>query len=56
MIFNYKQDNNPEIFSYYYRNKLEKNEYILFLQQLILYIKNTQSNINYLDELYDDIN
>jgi hypothetical protein len=21
-----------------------------------LYIKNTQSNINYLDELYDDIN
>lgn len=56
MINNYIQKKDNEIISYYFRNKLEKQEYINFLENLILYIKENLVLINYLDEIEEDIN
>lgn len=62
LIDNYKINNSPEIFSYFFRNKLEKEEYIKFLENIIIYYKNNiwkssiELNWNFLSELDDDIN
>ncbi|MBT3727534.1 hypothetical protein HOG21_07990 [bacterium] len=56
MLNNYIKNKDPEILSYYFRNKLEKHDYIVFLEQLILYIKNTLIFTEYLDEINEDIN
>ena len=45
-----------ELISYFFRNKLEKPEYIRFLKTIILYIRDNLVFLNYLDELEDDIN
>ena len=37
MISSYVNDNSPEILSYFFRNKLEKEDYIRFLENLVLY-------------------
>ena len=56
LLNNYIKNKDPEILSYYFRNKLEKHESIVFLEQLILYIKNTLIFTEYLDEINEDIN
>jgi hypothetical protein len=60
LIDNYKKNNSPEIFSYFFKSKLEKEEYIKLLENLIIYFKNNIQNINinsdFLTELDDDIN
>lgn len=56
MLNNYINNKDPEILSYFFRNKLEKEEYISFLEQLILYIKNKLNYIDFLDEINEDIN
>jgi hypothetical protein len=56
LLNNYIKNKDPEILSYYFRNKLEKHDYIVFLEQLILYIKNTLIFTEYLDEINEDIN
>lgn len=62
LIDNYKNNNTSEIFSYFYKNKLEKDEYIKFLENIIIYYKNNiwKNNIiidsEFLTELDDDIN
>ncbi len=57
IIDNYvKEWKNPEILSYYYRNKLEKTDYINFLENLIIYSKENLVFINYLNEIDEDIN
>lgn len=56
MINSYIEKNDNEIISYYFRNKLEKQEYINFLENLILYIKDKLVLIDFLDEIEEDIN
>jgi len=56
MINSYICDKNPEILSYYFRNKLEKQDYLNFLENLILYSKENLAFIDYLSEIDDDIN
>lgn len=56
MIKNYINNKNPEILSYFFRNKLEKEDYISFLENLIIYWKESLSIINHLSEIDDDIN
>jgi len=56
MINNYIRKKEPEILSYYFRNKLEKEEYISFLENLIIYSKNNLVFINYLTQIDEDIN
>lgn len=58
LIENYKKNKNDEILSYFFTNKLEKEEYIKFLENLVLYFKKNISeiDINYFWELDNDIN
>lgn len=52
----YKQDNSLEIISYFFRNKLEKQDYINFLENLILFSKENNIFISFLSEIEEDIN
>lgn len=56
MIENYINKKNNELISYYFRNKLEKEEYINFLENLIIYSKEKLVFINFLEEIDEDIN
>jgi len=56
IISSYLKDNSEEIISYFFRNKLEKQDYIKFLENLIIYAKENFVFIDYLDEVNDDIN
>ncbi|MDQ7009408.1 MAG: hypothetical protein Q9M94_03905, partial [Candidatus Gracilibacteria bacterium] len=56
LLDNYLEKRNSEIFSYFFRNKLEKFEYIEFLQNLILYSKKNFVFIDLLEEINEDIN
>jgi len=56
LLNNYFNKNSTEIFSYFFRNKLEKFEYIDFLKNLILYSKKHFLFIHLLEEIDEDIN
>ena len=56
MINSYIKNKNSEILSYYFRNKLEKDEYINFLENLIIYSKENLIFIDFLEEIDEDIN
>lgn len=56
MINNYIHNNNQELISYFFKNKLEKEEYINFLENLIIYSKTNFCFIPYLEEINDEIN
>lgn len=56
IIASYLEENNPESLSYFFRNKLEKEDYIKFLENLIIYAKENMILIDFLEELNDDIN
>ena len=43
------------IISYFFRNKLEKEEYIKFLKTLIIFLSEKMIFIDYLDEINEDI-
>jgi hypothetical protein len=47
---------NSEIFSYFFRNKLEKFEYVEFLKSLILYAKKHLVFLDLIEEINEDIN
>lgn len=44
------------LISYFFKNKLEKEEYLSFLKTLIIYSKDNLVFIDYLEEINDDIN
>jgi len=56
IISSYIKEKSPEILSYFFRNKLEKEDYIRFLDNLIIYSKENLVFIDYLDEINEDIN
>jgi DNA polymerase III delta prime subunit len=56
LLDNYLEKRNSEIFSYFFRNKLEKFEYIDFLKNIILYAKKNWIFIDLLEEIDEDIN
>ncbi len=55
LIDNYITHNDTNLFTYFFENKLEKQEYIDFLQALIRYITTHGTHISLLDELEEDI-
>ena len=55
MIHSYLNNNSNEIISYFFKNKLEKDEYINFLENLILYSKKHFCFIDYISEINDEI-
>ena len=56
LLDNYLKKRDSEIFSYFFRNKLEKFEYIDFLKNLILYSKKNLVFLDLIEEIDDDIN
>jgi hypothetical protein len=58
MIIEYINWTSYNLISYFFKNKLEKQEYIDFLNSLVLLAKNKKIILNndLLDELWDDIN
>lgn len=56
LLDNYLEKRNSEIFSYFFRNKLEKFEYIDFLKNLILYSKKNFVFLDLIEEIDEDIN
>ncbi|MDD3144899.1 MAG: hypothetical protein PHV23_02190 [Candidatus Gracilibacteria bacterium] len=56
LIKNYLKEESNEIIAYFFKSKLEKQEYIDFLENLIIYSKNNLTFINYLEEINEDIN
>ena len=53
---NLKEGNSKNLISYFYKTKIEKEEYILFLKTLIEYSKYNLVFIDYLEEIFDDLN
>jgi hypothetical protein len=49
-------ENWDEIISYFFKNKLEKEEYLAFLENLVKYARQNFCFIEFLDELENDIN
>ena len=56
LIESYINWSSNEIIAYFYKEKLEKEEYLVFLENLIIYIRKNFCLINFLDEINDDIN
>lgn len=56
LLKSYLNEESNELIAYFFKNKLEKQEYIDFLESLIIYSKNNLSFINYLEEINEDIN
>ena len=56
ILDNYLKKRDSEIFSYFFRNKLEKFEYIEFLKNLIIYSKKNFVFIDLIEEIDEDIN
>lgn len=56
IISNHLEWNNNELISYFYKSKLEKDEYINFLENLIIYAKENLVFISFLEEINQDIN
>ncbi len=55
LLDNYLKESWKEIFSYFFRNKLEKYEYIEFLKSMILYSKENAVFMSLLDNINTDI-
>jgi hypothetical protein len=56
LIESINNKNSKNLISYFFKNKLEKTEYIIFLNTIIIFIKDNFIFINYLEEINDDIN
>jgi hypothetical protein len=56
LINNYINNKNQELISYFFQNKLEKEEYLEFLENLVIYAKKNFCFIDFLNELEEDIN
>lgn len=56
LIKNYVENNDSEILNYFFKTKLEKQNYTDFLENLIIFIKNNLVFVEFLDEILQDIN
>lgn len=56
LLKNYLKNNDTEIINYFFNAKIEKEEYVSFLENLIIFIKNNLIFIEFLDEILEDIN
>ena len=56
LLNNFVEKRNLELLDYFFRNKLEKEDYIKFLETLILYAKENLLFIDMLEEIDDDLN
>jgi len=55
MISNSRKKRSYELVRYFFGAKLEKQEYVLFLQTLLSYYLENTEMLNFLDELHEDI-
>lgn len=56
LIRSYVNSGSQELVTYFFKNKLEKEEYLEFLENLIIYAKKNFCFIDLLDELEEDMN
>ena len=56
LLNNFVEKRNLELLDYFFRNKLEKEDYIKFLETFILYAKENLVFIDILEEIDDDLN
>lgn len=56
IIKNFIEENWNELINYIFKSKLEKQDYIDFLENLIIYFKENLININLLEDINEDIN
>lgn len=56
IIKNFIEENWNELINYIFKSKLEKQDYIDFLENLIIYFKEKLIHINLLEEINEDIN
>lgn len=55
LIKNYTKKQNFDIINYFLKNKIEKEEYIIFLENLIIFAKENFTFIEFLDEILEDL-
>ncbi len=55
LIHQYRLRKDPEIFAYFFRNKLEKSDYLDFLHNIIQYAQEYSVYIHLLEDLHEDI-
>ena len=55
LIKNYLKNEDSELLSYFFKTKLEKDDYLDFLENLIIYSKKNLVFTDYLDEILEDI-
>lgn len=56
LLDNYLNNNNTDLISYFFNSKLEKEEYLDFLENLIIYSKEKRILISPIEEINEDIN
>lgn len=56
LIKSYTNKESDELLNYFFKNKLEKIDYINFLENLIIYAKKNIVLINFLEEILEDLN
>lgn len=56
LIKSYINNESDELVSYFFKSKLEKEEYLNFLENILIYAKKNFCFVEYLEELDEDIN
>ncbi|MDD3794152.1 MAG: hypothetical protein PHI37_05030 [Candidatus Gracilibacteria bacterium] len=56
LIKSYTSNESDELLNYFFKNKLEKTDYINFLENLIIYAKKNLILIDFLEEILEDLN
>lgn len=56
LIKKYLNNDSFEIISYFFKNKIDKEEYIIFLENLIIYAKENLVFFDFLKEILEDLN
>jgi len=56
LIKSYINNESDELLNYFFKNKLEKQDYINFLENLIIYAKKNLVLIVFLEEILEDLN
>ncbi|NVP17131.1 hypothetical protein HUU51_00215 [Candidatus Gracilibacteria bacterium] len=56
LIKSYTNKESDELLNYFFKNKLEKIDYINFLENLIIYAKKNLVLIDFLEEILEDLN
>ena len=56
IISDYINNVNNDLIAYTFKSKLEKTDYIELLENIVIYLKENFSMINYIEEIFEEIN